>query len=92
MKKYVKIYMDFFDYGIEDFIPCEVCGNKAVDINHIDCRGMGGSKLKDNIMNLMANCRECHIKYGDKKQYLQFLKDIHNQEVKEWAQTKNFKV
>ena len=77
MKNYTKIYMIFFDYGIEDFIPCEICGERAVDINHIECRGMGGSKNKDNIENLMALCRECHIKFGDKKQYKSILKNIH---------------
>jgi len=27
----------------------EVCGDTAKDIHHIVSRGMGGSKLKDNI-------------------------------------------
>jgi IS1 family transposase len=38
---------------------------------------MGGSKDKDTIENLMGLCRKCHIEYGDKKQYKEFLKDIH---------------
>jgi hypothetical protein len=38
---------------------------------------MGGTKKADVIENLMCCCRECHIKYGDKKQYKEFLKDIH---------------
>jgi hypothetical protein len=79
LKKHVKLYLDYFDY--HDFIPCEVCGGKAVDIHHINCRGMGGSKTKDEIENLMAVCRECHIKYGDKKDYIQFLTEIHNQKL-----------
>jgi 5-methylcytosine-specific restriction endonuclease McrA len=77
MKKHTKIYLKHFDYGIDDFIPCEACGSRAVDIHHIDCRGMGGSKAKDEIENLMALCRSCHIKYGDKKQYIEFLKSKH---------------
>jgi hypothetical protein len=56
MKKYTKIYMDYFGYGIQDFVPCECCGNKAVDIHHIYGRGTG----KDNIKNLMALCRKHH--------------------------------
>jgi 5-methylcytosine-specific restriction endonuclease McrA len=68
--------MKYFGFDTSDFIPCEVCGHKAVDIHHIDCRGMGGSE-KDNIENLMALCRICHIMYGDKKNYTDFLKDIH---------------
>jgi hypothetical protein len=58
MKPHVKIYMDHFNYGIEDFIPCEACGAKAVDIHHIEGRG----KSKDVIDNLMALCRKHHTK------------------------------
>jgi 5-methylcytosine-specific restriction endonuclease McrA len=39
---------------------------------------MGGSKTKDTIENLQALCRQCHIFFGDKDEYLQFLKDKHN--------------
>lgn len=77
MKKHVKVYLDQFGYTGDEFIPCEVCGLKAVDIHHIDCRGMGGSKEKDRIENLMALCRACHIDYGDKKQHYDFLNKIH---------------
>jgi 5-methylcytosine-specific restriction endonuclease McrA len=70
--------MKYFNYGIEDYIACEVCDNRAVDIHHIFARGMGGSKEKDSIENLMALCRQCHIFFGDKEQYLQFLQDKHN--------------
>ena len=69
--------MKHFGYGVEDFIPCEVCGTRAVDIHHIDCRGMGGSKRKDTIDNLMALCRPCHLEYGDKKQHIDFLNEVH---------------
>jgi len=81
MKSYTKTYLSYFGYALDDFIPCEVCGNRAVDIHHIDCKGMGGSKMKDNIENIMALCREHHIEYGDKKQYIDFLKNIHNQQL-----------
>lgn len=77
MKKHTHIYMKHFGYGIDDFIWCEVCGNKANDIHHIDCRGMGGGKDKDTIENLMAVCRMCHEKYGDKKEYIELLKQTH---------------
>ena len=78
MKKHTRIYLDYFGYGEEDIIPCEACGKKAVDIHHIECRGMGGSITKDYIGNLMALCRDCHDKYGDKKQYIEILQAIHN--------------
>ncbi len=63
MRKHTKIYFDYFGYGIDDVIICEFCGkNKAVDIHHIDNKGMGGSKTKDKIENLIALCRDCHDK------------------------------
>lgn len=81
MKAHTKIYFDFFDYDESDFIECEVtgCGQRAVDINHIDARGMGGNpnKDKDNIFNLMGMCRKHHIQFGDKKQQKDFLRERH---------------
>lgn len=77
MQKHTKLYLDFFGYDISDFIPCEVCGAKSVDINHIEARGMGGSKTKDTIENLQALCRKCHIEFGDKKHHKEFLKQVH---------------
>ncbi len=77
MKKHTKIYLNYFGYDTTDFIPCEVCGSQAVDIHHIECRGMGGTKTKDIIENLMALCRKHHIEYGDKKQHMDFLIITH---------------
>jgi hypothetical protein len=82
MKKHVKIYFDFFDLTGEEFIPCEICHSRAVDIHHINCRGMSSTKDKDKISNLMAVCRDCHIKFGDKKQFIDFLQNIHNEKIK----------
>jgi len=77
LKKHKKIYLDYFGYVEGDFVPCEICGNPAVDIHHIDARGMGGSDSKDFIENLMALCRSHHDFYGDKKKYKDFLRNIH---------------
>jgi uncharacterized protein with PIN domain len=77
VKKYTRTYLTYFGYDETDFIPCEVCNKQAVDIHHIEAKGMGGSKTKENIENIMALCRDCHMKYGDKKQYKDFLKQIH---------------
>jgi 5-methylcytosine-specific restriction endonuclease McrA len=81
MKKHTMTYLNHFGYDISDFIPCEVCGKKAIDIHHVEARGLGGSKEADNIENLMALCREDHIKFGDKKQYKEFLKDKHQEKL-----------
>ena len=77
MKKHIVVYLDHFNYDTDDFIPCEVCGAKAVDIHHIKARGMGGSNTKDVIENLQALCRKCHLDFGDKKQWIDFLIDKH---------------
>jgi hypothetical protein len=81
MKKHTKIYFDYFGYGIDSVILCEVCGARAVDLHHIFRRGMGGSKEADTIENIMALCREHHIEYGDKKQYIEYLKEIHKEKL-----------
>jgi hypothetical protein len=83
MQKHTKIYLEHFGFDITDFVSCEVCGKQATEIHHIDCKGMGGSKTKDNIENLQAVCRGCHIKFGDKKHWMDYLKDIHTQKMKD---------
>lgn len=66
---------------MDDFIPCEVCGRRAVDVHHIHARGMGGDPTgnKDVIENLMGLCRTCHDEYGDKEEHFCFLQEKHNQ-------------
>ena len=67
-------------YDDTDFIPCETCGKQCQDVHHIEGRGKsGGAKAANYIENLIGLCRECHIKYGDKKQYKSFLKSITNE-------------
>lgn len=84
MKNHTKIYLDYFSFDVSSFIPCELCNKPANDIHHIEARGMGGSKTKDTIENLMALCRECHVTMGDKKQYKDFLKEKHLQFIKKY--------
>jgi hypothetical protein len=83
MKKHTKIYLEYFGYDESSWIACEMCGQTAVDINHIDAKGMGGSKLKDNIENLMAMCRKCHMELGDKKEHKVMLKVVHQVKMNE---------
>lgn len=77
MQKHTQIYLQGMGYKKTDFIPCEVCGSQAVDIHHIQARGMGGTNVKDTIENLMGLCRKCHIEYGDKKQHKEYLMSKH---------------
>jgi 5-methylcytosine-specific restriction endonuclease McrA len=81
MKSYTKIYLNYFSYGIDDYISCEICNSKCVDIHHIHARSQRRDLLND-INNLMAVCRDCHIKYGDKNQHIEFLQHIHNEFIK----------
>jgi 5-methylcytosine-specific restriction endonuclease McrA len=77
MKKHTKIYMNYHNYDISDWIGCEHCGTTAVDIHHISGRGLGGSKNKDFIQNLIALCRRCHIKAETDKQFNNQLKELN---------------
>jgi len=69
MKTHTSLYLKHFGIGEQDFIVDELewvqrgLHVRAVDINHIDPRGMGGSKTKDYIENLMALSRENHIRF-----------------------------
>lgn len=74
MKKHIKIYLK---HNPENFLPCEVCGAKAVDIHHIDNKGMGGSKMKDYYENLIALCRDCHNKAHNEELTKDYLREIH---------------
>lgn len=79
MQPHTKTYMDHFGFTKSDFIPCEICGFQAVDIHHIECRGMGGDPQgkKDVIDNLQALCRECHTNFGDIPELKEKLKEVH---------------
>lgn len=59
MVNHKKVYCTFFNLDVSDQILCTNCGKVAVDIHHINPRGMGGSS-KDYIENLVALCRSCH--------------------------------
>ena len=87
MKQHTKIYFKHFgiafnESGWHDPIKCEVCSRILVDIHHIESRGMGGSKMKDSIHNLMALCRNCHVKFGDKRGYKEYLIQTHQKRLK----------
>lgn len=81
MKRHTKIYLNFFNFKISEDCKCEIpeCSKPAVDINHIESRGMGGNPAgdKDAIANLMAMCREHHNEYGDVPGKKGWLKKVH---------------
>ena len=58
-------------------IPCESCGGRAVDVHHLERRGMGGSKTKDTIENLVAVCRDCHRQAEYSPRFNKQLKERH---------------
>lgn len=60
MKRHVRVYLEAAGLREGDYVECESCGAEAVDVHHIENRGMGGSKTKDTPENLMALCRTCH--------------------------------
>ena len=80
MVKHKKVYFEATGLSPVEFVECEVCGGRAVDIHHIQPRGMGGSKSRDNIENLMAVCRPCHHEadFGTKLSK-EYLYEIHLQ-------------
>ncbi len=79
MQKHTKIYLKSMGYDQSDFIQCEIIGCEVavIDVHHIDCKGMGGSKTKDYIENLQGLCRHHHERYGDKKDYTDWLRYCH---------------
>jgi len=87
MKNYTKTYYNFFKYDICDFIPCEICGKNSTDIHHILARSQH-RELENDITNLMAVCRDCHIEYGDKKQHIEYLQKIHADKISRFTKNK----
>ena len=75
---YKQVYCEYFGYHRYDFVVCELSGAPAVDIHHIDSRGAGSSRFKDNIENLMAITRELHTEFGDIAELKEILYLMHN--------------
>ena len=78
MKYHTKVYMDFFHYAEQDFMPCEMCGSRAVDIHHLEKR----NKTKnDFIENLIGVCRDCHNKAESDRMFNMFCRIKHLENV-----------
>ena len=77
--------MTFFYLDESDYIGCEMnCGTEAVDIHHIQARGMGGSKFMDYIENLIALCRDCHNMAETDKQFNTYCRIQHLEKIKKY--------
>ena len=77
MQKHTKIYLEYYGYNETDFIGCEICNSKATEIHHLIIKGMGGSKTKDYIANLIAICRPCHMRCHGSIEFNSEAKEIH---------------
>jgi hypothetical protein len=71
---YKKLYMESLGYVLDDFIPSEISGDRAVDVSHIIGKGRGGD---DRIENLMAVTREEHNMYGENNEKLPYILNAH---------------
>ena len=76
MKRYKKIYLEYFGYGEQDHISSEYSGLPAVDIHHLIFRSHGGP---DKIWNLMALTRDEHEKADRNTKFNAELKEKHIQ-------------
>ena len=80
MVNHKKVYCTFFNLDTSDHSLCTSCGQVAVDIHHINPRGMGGSE-KDYIENLVALCRSCHDKAESSRSFNKHVRVKHLQKV-----------
>ena len=83
MKLHTKVYMDFFNYAEQDYMPCEMeCGSKIVDIHHLTKQSkFGNKKEKDFIENLIGVCRDCHNRAENDNIFNMFCRIKHLENV-----------
>lgn len=77
MQKHVKNYLAHHGLSGYEFIACETCGGKSVEIHHIIPRSKFGSKRKDEQDapdNLIALCRACHDRAHNGEYSIEYLK------------------
>jgi 5-methylcytosine-specific restriction endonuclease McrA len=80
MKNYVKTYLKYFGFSPADFIPCEACGAKSVEIHHLRPKSLD-KKLENNIGNLIALCRLCHEAAHRDRKFNEELKLTHRRKL-----------
>ena len=83
MKYHTKVYMDFFNYAEQDYMPCEMeCGSKIVDIHHLTKQSKFGNKKENDIIeNLIGVCRDCHNKAENDNIFNMFCRIKHLENV-----------
>ena len=80
---HIEIYNNHFDFGPQDYRPCEITGDAGVDIHHIYGRILNeqlrSRKIAkpNNIWNLMSLCRAAHLYFGQKSEFNSWLWDVH---------------
>ena len=74
LPKHTKAYFNYFGYGEDDIILCEVCYKKATDLHHIKYKSRGGT---NDITNIIALCRWCHDKAHNEQLTEIELTEIH---------------
>jgi hypothetical protein len=77
MPVHTAAYMEAFGYTVGDTVISEISGLPCQDINHLDPRGMGGSKEKDKPVNLMALTRREHDIFENYPEYKEWFKAVH---------------
>lgn len=74
MVRHKRIYLDFFGYGEQDYIPSEWSGLQAEEIHHLVFKSQGGP---DEIWNLIALTIEEHKKAQNNVAFNNQLKERH---------------
>jgi|TARA_R100001129_G_C5098110_1_gene183352 5-methylcytosine-specific restriction endonuclease McrA len=90
MKKHIKVFLEFWDLGEQDFIVCLGCERaQATDVHHISKRQMGGSKKKDIPTNLAPLCRVCHSRADTNKDFNKYIDEKLQERIalKNWKTT-----
>ena len=83
MQQHIKAYREYFKIGEQDITLCEVCSKPANDIHHIYFRRHKTFELDgreydiDDILNLIALCRNCHEESHRGEFSKEFLIAVH---------------
>ena len=84
-KNYKKLFSSYWGYYADDIPMCWNCYKRvAVDIHHIEQKGMGGvsNNRLNRIDNLFPLCRECHTKAHSNKYLNKKFKKILDYKIK----------